>query len=272
MKVIIFDAAKCNGCHSCQVACKDEHCGNDWMPFAKPQPETGQFWFKMNEFVRGSVPKVKSAYVPTMCMHCDEAPCIPACPNTAVYKREDGFVILDPAKCTGTQNCIDACPYGGVISFNQDLKISQKCTGCAHLLDNPNSPIDTPRCVDACVTGALTYGEEADLQDLIAGAEVLLPKSGDDVQPRVYYINLPKRFIAGTVYDPVAEEVVIGATCSLSGDASVTATTDEFGDFWFEGLEVGTYDLKIEAAGFAAKEIAAISTADDVNLGDLALA
>ena len=181
-------------------------------------------------------------------------------------------MILDPAKCTGTQNCIDACPYGGVISFNQDLKISQKCTGCAHLLDNPNSPIDTPRCVDACVTGALTFGEESDLQDLIAGAEVLLPKSGDDVQPRVYYMNLPKRFIAGTVYDPVAEEVVIGATCSLSGDASVTATTDEFGDFWFEGLEVGTYDLKIEAAGFAAKEIAAISTADDVNLGDLALA
>ena len=85
-------------------------------------------------------------------------------------------------------------------------------------------------------------------------------------------MNLPKRFIAGTVYDPVAEEVVIGATCSLSGDASATATTDEFGDFWFEGLEVGTYDLKIEAAGFAAKEIAAISTADDVNLGDLALA
>jgi tetrathionate reductase subunit B len=271
MKVIIFDASKCNGCHSCQVACKDEHCGNDWMPYAKPQPEAGQYWYKLNEFVRGSVPKVKVAYVPTMCMHCDDAPCIPACSNTAIYKRDDGLVVIDPAKCTGTQMCSDACPYGGVISFNQDLHISQKCTGCAHLLDR-GYPITEPRCVDACVTGALTFGEESDLQDLIANAEVLMPKSGEASKVRVYYKNLPKRFIAGTVYDSVQEEVVIGATCTLSGDGSATTTTDEFGDFWFEGLEVGNYTLKIEATGFPAKEITAISTQEDVNLGDLALA
>jgi len=271
MKVIIFDAAKCNGCHSCQVACKDEHCGNDWMPYAKPQPETGQFWYKLNEYIRGSQPKMKAAYVPTMCMHCDEAPCIPACPNTAIYKREDGFVVIDPAKCTGTQLCNDACPYGDVIFFNQDLKISQKCTGCTHLLDR-GWPIKEPRCVDACVTGALTFAEESEVQDIIANAEVLLPKSGDDVKPRIYYLNLPKRFIAGTVYDSVEEEVVIGATCTLSGDASATATTDEFGDFWFEGLEVGTYNLSIAADGFSAKEIASISTEEDVNLGDVDLA
>ena len=167
---------------------------------------------------------------------------------------------------------MDACPYGGVISYNENLKISQKCTGCAHLLDNPNSPITEPRCVDACPTGALTFGEESDLQDIIANAEVLVPKSGTAPQVRVYYLNLPKRFIAGTVYDPVEEEVVIGATCTLSGDANATATTDEFGDFWFEDLEVGTFSLMIEATGFPAKEISAISTEEDVNLGDVALA
>ena len=269
MKVFVFDAAKCNGCHSCQIACKDEHCGNDWTPYAKPQPETGMFWLKQNEFVRGTVPKVKVAYVPTLCMHCDNAPCMEVCTREAITKRDDGLVLIDPAKCDGCQLCIDACPYDA-ISFNQGLKLAQKCTGCAHLLDR-GWPITEPRCVDACVTGALTFGEEEDLKDLIANAEVLTPKSGPSPDVRVYYLNLPKRFIAGTVYDPDDEEVVIGATCTLSGDANATATTDEFGDFWFEDLEVGTYALTIEAQGFSTKQVGDISTKEDVNLGDIAL-
>lgn len=269
MKVFIFDAAKCNGCHSCQIACKDEHCGNDWTPYAKPQPEAGQFWLRQNEYVRGTIPKVKVAYVPTLCMHCDEGPCFDACGMDAIVKRDDGLVYIDPAKCDGCQLCIDACPYGAIF-FNQGQKLAQKCTGCAHLLDR-GWPITEPRCVDACVTGALTFGEESDLQDLIAKAEVLEPKKGESPQVRVYYLNLPKRFIAGTVYDPDAEEVVIGATCTLSGDSSATATTDEFGDFWFEGLNVGSYALEIEAAGFSAKKVDDISTDEDVNLGDIAL-
>ena len=45
-KVFIFDHDYCNGCFGCQIACKDEHCGNDWMPYQKPQPELGHFWCK----------------------------------------------------------------------------------------------------------------------------------------------------------------------------------------------------------------------------------
>jgi len=116
VKVFVFDVAKCSGCYCCQVACKDEHCGNDWMPYARPQPETGQFWLKLDEYVRGTIPKVKVDYIPNMCMHCDDAPCIPACPNEAISKRDDGLVIIDPKKCTGSQLCIDACPYGASTS------------------------------------------------------------------------------------------------------------------------------------------------------------
>jgi tetrathionate reductase subunit B len=269
MKVFIYDAAKCNGCHSCQVACKDEHTGNDWMPYARPQPIAGHFWYKLNEVVRGSVPKVKVSFFPSMCQHCDEAPCIPACTMGAISQREDGLVLIDPAKCTGCQLCMDACPYG-TISFNQSIRVAQKCTGCAHLLDR-GWPIKEPRCVDACITGALTFGEEADLQALIDKSEALEPKFGPAQKVRVHYLNMPKKFVAGTVYEPSSQEVVIGATCTLSGDASATATTDEFGDFWFEGLQVGAYSLKIEAAG-KTLTISDINTEKDVNLGDVALA
>ena len=269
MKTFVIDIARCNGCYCCQIACKDEHVGNDWTPYAKPQPDTGQFWLKMNEFVRGTVPKVKMYYQPVLCVHCDKAPCMSACPvENAIYKRDDGLVIIDPTKCTGCRNCVDACPYH-VIYFNEDLNTAQKCTGCAHLLDDGWK---VPRCVDACPTGCLKFGEESELKELIKKGESAHPEF--KTKPRLYYLNIPKRFVAGTVYDPVAKEVIIGATCTLTDDRSddkFTATTDGFGDFWFEGLDVGTYMLNVEAKGFPTKTIKSISTEKDANLGDIAL-
>jgi Fe-S-cluster-containing dehydrogenase component len=267
-KVFVVDVGICNGCYCCQIACKDEHVGNDWTPYAKPQPDTGQFWLKLNEFIRGTVPKVKMHYIPVLCMHCDEAPCLPACPiEGTIYRRDDGLVIIDPTKCTGCRNCVDACPYH-TIYFNEDLNIAQKCTGCAHLLDDGWKE---PRCVDACPTQALKFGTETELKGLIAKAEVLKPEA--KAKPKVYYLNIPKKFVAGTVYDPVEKEVIIGATCTLSADGNkLTAETDSFGDFWFEGLQEDVYSLKIEAKGFAAKTIDSISTVKDVNLGDIPLA
>jgi ferredoxin len=163
---------------------------------------------------------------------------------------------------------MDACPYG-VIYFNRDLQIAQKCTGCAHLLDR-GWPIKEPRCVDACYTSALRFGDEADFNTEMSQGERLAPSSGDTPNTRVYYLNLPKRFIAGTVYDPETKEVVIGATCTLSGDQTAEATTDGFGDFWFEGLPVGMFTLTISSNG-KTKTISDISTEKDYSLGDIPL-
>jgi Fe-S-cluster-containing dehydrogenase component len=224
----------------------------------------------MNEFIRGTVPKVKMHYLPVLCMHCDKAPCIPACPiENTIYKRDDGLVIIDPEKCTGCKSCVDACPYNAIF-FNESLNIAQKCTGCAHLLDS--GEWKEPRCADACPTEAIKFGEESEFKNLIAKAEVLKPELG--TKPRVYYLNIPKKFIAGTVYDPVQKEVIIGATCTLSGPKagkSATTTTDGFGDFWFQGLADGKYSLNIEAKGFTTKTMRSISTEKDVNLGDIPL-
>lgn len=270
-KVFVIDIAKCNGCHNCQIVCKDEHVGNDWTPIAKPQPDIGQFWLELTERVRGTVPKVKVAYRPHLCMHCDKAPCIEACPvEGALYKREDGLVIIDPVKCTGCRLCVDACPYERVIWFNEDLNIAQKCTGCAHLLDDGWTE---PRCADACPTLAIKWMEEKDAKELMAQAEVWKPELKDTVKPRVYYLGLPKKFIAGTVYDPTDEEVIIGATCTLKPAAgkALTAKTDAYGDFWFEDLADGTYDLEIKS-GKKVKTFTGLDTAvADINLGDIPL-
>ena len=98
MKTFLIDLKKCVGCYSCQVGCKDEHCGQAWLPYAQEQPETGQFWMKVVEEERGSRPHVKVSYTPVLCQHCDNAPCMAAAKDGAVYRREDGLIIIDPEK------------------------------------------------------------------------------------------------------------------------------------------------------------------------------
>ncbi len=270
-KVFVIDIAKCNGCHSCQIVCKDEHVANDWTPIAKPQPDTGQFWLELTERVRGTVPKVKVAYRPHLCMHCDQAPCMEACAVPgAIYKREDGLVVIDPVKCTGCKSCVDACPYS-VIFFNENLNIAQKCTGCAHLLD---SGWKEPRCADACPNLVIRLMDETEAAGLLPGAETWKPELKDKVKPRVYYLNLPRKFIAGTVYDPVENEVIIGAICTLTetdGGKRYTIETDSYGDFWFEGLKDGNFNLEIKQ-GTKVKVFTGLNTAErDINLDDIPL-
>ena len=270
-KVFIIDIDKCNGCHVCQVACKDEHVGNDWTPISKPQPDTGQFWLELTQKVRGTVPKVKVAYRPHLCMHCENAPCINACPiEDALYKRDDGLVIIDPVKCTGCKNCVDSCPYK-VIFFNEDLNIAQKCSGCAHLLDEG---WQEPRCVDACPTLAIRFLDEKEAKAYISKGEVWKPELKNEVKPRVYYMNLPRKFIAGTVYCPVEKEVIIGALCTLTAMNSgeeFNIKTDDYGDFWFEGLPDGEFNLKI-SKGNKVESLPKLNTTEkDINLGDIPL-
>jgi len=265
-KVITVDVARCNGCYTCHTACKDEHVDNDWSPYAKPQPETGQFWVKLNETVKGAVPKVRSVYIPDFCNHCGKPACLAACKNGAIYKRNDGIVIIAPDKCKGCFDCAKACPYGAVYP-NEKLAISQKCTACAHLLD---AGIKLPRCIEACPVDALGFGDESDFADFIEGSTVRAPEAG--TCPNVFYRNIPGEFIAGTVFDPKEMEVVIGARVrATNGGKMWEVVTDDFGDFWFRDLAVGVYDIVIEADGFEYKSFKSVRSKNSVNLGDIAL-
>lgn len=247
-KVFTIDIARCSGCYNCQLACKDEHAGNDWLPYAAAQPLTGQFWCRVEEHVHGTMPKVNIHYEAQMCRHCDNAACMAVCPAEAIIRRPDGFVLIDPKKCTGCGACESACPYHSIYR-NPVSGIAQKCTACAHLLDAGQQP----RCAEACPTDALRFVE----------AE---PENGE----RVIYKNRPGLFIAGTVYDPDAEEIREGVRCVLS-DGQETLT-DDFGDFWFKNLRPGEYSLEISAVGCESKSFPGLSLREnDINLGDIPL-
>ena len=108
---ILVDVAKCSGCHNCFMACRDEHFDNDYPGYSAAQPAHDQFWMQIKEIERGTYPKPKLSYIPTPCQHCAEAPCIDAGRDGAVYRRDDGIVLIDPQKAKGQKAIVDACPY-----------------------------------------------------------------------------------------------------------------------------------------------------------------
>ena len=118
---MIIDVAECTNCNICTLATMDEYVGNDWPGYAAPMPRHGHHWIDILQKERGQVPMIDIAYVPTMCNHCDDAPCMKADKSGAITKREDGIVIIDPVKAKGRKDLVDACPYGH-IWWNEELK------------------------------------------------------------------------------------------------------------------------------------------------------
>jgi len=269
---MIIDITKCTGCYNCFLTCRDEFAGNEYPGYSAAQPMTGMNWIRLIERERGQYPVVKVAYTPVTCMQCEDAPCIEAAQKKAVYRRPDGIIIIDPVKAKGQKQIVTACPYR-VIEWNEEKQLPQKCTFCAHMLDQGEK---VPRCVESCPTDALIFGDLDDpgseISKLLASGatEVLHPEFG--MKEKVRYIGLPKKFIAGTVIYGDVDEVAVGLTVTLSSNGDNLSTkTNGFGDFEFEGLADNVdYNLAIEATGYKPRSIR-VKTKKDVSLGEIVL-
>ncbi len=130
---MIIDVAECTNCQNCTLAIMDEYIGNDFPGYAAPMPKHGHRWIDILQKERGQAPMIDIAYVPVMCNHCDNAPCV-AKGEGAVIKRDDGIVIIDPDKAKGRKDIAESCPYGN-IWWNEELKLPQSWPFDAHLID-----------------------------------------------------------------------------------------------------------------------------------------
>lgn len=265
----LVDVDKCSGCGLCVVACKDEHVDSSYMPWTAAQPATAHFWMRLQTIESGSLPRVSVSHLPIMCQHCANAPCIKACPENAIKRREDGLVWIDQDLCTGCGLCQAACPYD-VIYMNGELDVAQKCTGCAHRVDEGLEP----RCVDICPHEALVFGDQAAMSEasVLDGAEAFHPEFNAD--PLVVWKGLPKASVSGLVIDGGSQEVLAGVEVTatdLHYDRLLTTFTDEFGDFWIKGLESGRrYLVAVRAAGYASRD-QVLKTELHTDLGDVSL-
>lgn len=140
----LVDVRRCFGCHACEVACKSE---ND-VPLGQYIRQT------IYHDCQDSQGRVARLMVPMACQHCEDAPCIKACPCGALKKGSGGSVQIDYDTCSGHAACKDACPYGAIY-IDTVANQAVKCHNCTHRVDVGLEPA----CVATCPSEALYFGD-----------------------------------------------------------------------------------------------------------------
>ena len=187
-----FDQSKCTGCKACQVACKDKHdlpVGVTWRRVAE---YTGGSWL-LNQVDGTMTNDVFSYYTSISCNHCADPICQSVCPTTAMQKRENGVVSVDPSVCIGCRFCEMACPYSAP-QFDPDKGVMTKCDFCA---DRVAAGQD-PACVAACPSRALGYGELEEVEAKYGKQNAVEPLPDPSItRPNLVVIPHPKAQASG---------------------------------------------------------------------------
>jgi Fe-S-cluster-containing dehydrogenase component/formate-dependent nitrite reductase membrane component NrfD len=188
----VIDHRKCIGCHACTVACKEEN-----------QVPLGAFrtWVKYVE--KGTFPHTRRYFSVLRCNHCDNAPCVTICPTTALYRRDDGVVDFDGARCIGCKSCMQACPYDALY-IDPGTNTAAKCNYCAHRLEIGLEPA----CVIVCPEQAIIAGDldcpSTTISRLVAREQVEVRKPEQGTRPKVYYIGAESSALTPSLQAPAA--------------------------------------------------------------------
>jgi Fe-S-cluster-containing dehydrogenase component/formate-dependent nitrite reductase membrane component NrfD len=148
----VIDQTLCIGCHACTTACKSENL--------VPLGVTRTY---VKHVDVGRWPQARRAHQVTRCNQCAHAPCVAACPTTAMFKRADGIVDFDKSICIGCKACMAACPYDAIF-INPEDHSAEKCNFCAHRIDIGLEPA----CVVVCPVEAILVGDMNDANSRVA--------------------------------------------------------------------------------------------------------
>jgi Fe-S-cluster-containing dehydrogenase component len=276
---MIIDVAECTNCNLCTLATMDEYVDNDWPGYTKSMPKHGHKWINILQKERGQItggsPMIDIAYVPTMCNHCDDPPCMKNA-RGAIKKRDDGIVLIDQEQAKGRKDLVDACPYGH-IWWNEEHQVPQLWPFDAHLIDDG---WNQTRGHQSCPTGAMraVRMEEEDMARMAReeGLEVMKPEL--NAKPRVYYRNLwryTKCFIGGSISAEAngVIDCVEGASVKLLRGGAVVAetTSDNYGDFKLDKLDEGSGKYVVEISAGGKRRSVETQLGVSVNLGEIRL-
>ena len=173
--VKVLDQTRCIGCHACTTACKSEN-----------EVPLGVTRTYVKSVEVGTFPQARRAFQVTRCNQCEDAPCVEACPTTAMYRRPDGIVDFDKSVCIGCKACMAACPYDAIF-MNPDDHSAEKCNFCAHRLEIGLEPA----CVVVCPTESILVGDLNDsgskVSQVVNRSPVTVRRPEKETRPGVYY-------------------------------------------------------------------------------------
>jgi len=171
----VIDHTRCIGCHACTTACKSEN--------EVPLSVTRTY---VKHVDVGQFPQTRRAHQVTRCNQCAHAPCVTACPTTAMFKRADGIVDFDKSICIGCKACMAACPYDAIF-INPEDHSAEKCNFCAHRIDVGLEPA----CVVVCPTEAILVGDLNDAESKVARIinrePVTVRRPEKETLPKLFY-------------------------------------------------------------------------------------
>ncbi len=171
----VIDHTRCIGCHACTTACKSENL--------VPLSVTRTY---VKHVDIGVFPQTRRAHQVTRCNQCAHAPCVTACPTTAMFKRADGIVDFDKSICIGCKACMAACPYDAIF-INPEDHSAEKCNFCAHRIDQGLEPA----CVVVCPTQAILIGDLNDPNSYVAQIvnrePVTVRRPEKETLPKLFY-------------------------------------------------------------------------------------
>ena len=171
----VIDHTRCIGCHACTTACKSENL--------VPLSVTRTY---VKHVDVGIFPQARRAHQVTRCNQCAHAPCVTACPTTAMFKRPDGIVDFDKSICIGCKACMAACPYDAIF-INPEDHSAEKCNFCAHRIDMNLEPA----CVVVCPTQAILVGDmndtESYVSQIINREAVAVRRPEKETLPKLFY-------------------------------------------------------------------------------------
>jgi Fe-S-cluster-containing dehydrogenase component/formate-dependent nitrite reductase membrane component NrfD len=171
----VLDQTRCIGCHACTTACKSENL--------VPIGVTRTY---VKHVDVGQWPQARRAHQVTRCNQCAHAPCVAACPTSAMFQRPDGIVDFDKRICIGCKACMAACPYDAIF-INPEDHSAEKCNFCAHRVDSGLEPA----CVVVCPVEAIIVGDMNDPDSRVAqyiGREAMeVRRPEKETLPKVFY-------------------------------------------------------------------------------------
>jgi Fe-S-cluster-containing dehydrogenase component/formate-dependent nitrite reductase membrane component NrfD len=171
----VIDQTRCIGCHACTTACKSEN--------QVPLSVTRTYVKSVDV---GVFPQARRAFQVTRCNQCADAPCVAACPTSAMFVRGDGIVDFDKQACIGCKACMAACPYDAIF-INPDDHCAEKCNFCAHRLELGLEPA----CVVVCPTQAIMVGDlndpDSEVARVVGREPVTVRRPEKGTRPKLFY-------------------------------------------------------------------------------------
>lgn len=149
-------------------------------------PEWGYNWEE--DQGKGEWPNPYYFYLPRKCNHCSQPACVDACSRNAIYKREDGIVLIDQDKCEGHRHCVAACPYK-MIFFNPVTQKSEKCIECFPRIDQKIASACNRQCPGRTRAFGFLDDRSSLVYQLVKKFKVAIPLHPEyGTSPNVFYV------------------------------------------------------------------------------------